>query len=140
MPARTSTATWEGTLREGSGSFVVGDDYFEGEVSFVSRFEDDDEGKTNPEELIGAAHATCFSMAFSAELERADAEPRRIDTSATVHIEDLEITTIELETEAEVSGIDEDEFQEIAEGAKENCPVSKALGGVETITLDATLV
>ena len=140
MPARTSKATWEGTLRDGSGSFVVGEDYFEGDVSFVARFEDEggEAAETNPEELIGAAHASCFNMALSAELDRAGYDPERIVTTATVHLEDLEITTIELATEVQVAGIEDEEFQEIANGAKENCPVSKALAGPE-ITLDARL-
>jgi len=141
MPARTSEATWEGTLREGSGSFVVGEDYFEGEMSFVARFEDEagESEKTNPEELIGAAHAACFSMALSADLERAGYDPEQVETTATVHLEDLEISTIELETAVSVSGIEDDEFQEIAQGAKANCPVSKALASVPEMTLQARL-
>ena len=140
MPSRTSRSTWEGTLQDGNGSFVVGEDYFEGDVSYVARFEDEggEAEETNPEELIGAAHASCFNMALSAELARAGYDPERIETAATVTLEDLEITTIELETEVQVADIEDDEFQEIAQGAKENCPVSKALAGPE-ITLSASL-
>lgn len=139
MPARSSEATWEGTLREGSGSFVVGEDFASGEYTFVSRFEKGEAGKTNPEELIGAAHASCFSMALSADLGRADYESERVHTTATVHLEDGAITQIDLVAEAAVPGIEDDEFQEIAQGAKENCPVSKLLAGAD-ITLEAKLV
>ncbi|MGM0591715.1 MAG: OsmC family peroxiredoxin [Halobacteriota archaeon] len=137
MVVSTSKAVWEGTLREGEGNMVVGDGAYEGPYTFASRFETG-EG-TNPETLIAAAHASCFSMALSADLGRADFDSERVATEATVHLEDGAISLIELVTEAEVPGIDEDEFLEIAEGAKENCPVSKALAAVD-VTLDATLV
>jgi osmotically inducible protein OsmC len=124
----------EGTMRFGSGAF-------EGKYSFASRFEDGP--GTNPEELIGAAHAGCFSMAFAGNLQRAGHEPQSVETSARVHIDEdgdgFTITRIELDTTASVPGIDEDEFQRIAEAAKEGCPVSRALGGVGEITLDAKL-
>jgi osmotically inducible protein OsmC len=136
MPTRSSDATWEGNLRDGNGTMRLGSGAFEGAFSFVSRFEEGD--GTNPEELIGAAHAGCFSMAFSNELAKAGHEPERVHTEATVHLEDGEITLVELVSEATVPGIDEDEFHEIAAGAKQNCPVSKLLTGAE-ITLEATL-
>lgn len=110
---------------------------YEGAYSYVSRFEEG-EG-TNPEELIAAAHAGCFSMALSADLEREGYEPARVETTADVHLEEGDITRIVLHTEATVPGIDEAEFREIAEGAKQNCPVSKALAGPEK-ELEATLV
>jgi len=114
---------------------------FEGPYSFPSRFE---EGPgTNPEELIAAAHAGCFSMALAASLEREGFPPKRVSTEARVHLEMVEgkatITRIELVTEAEVPGITPEKFQEIAQAAKEGCPVSRALGAVREITLEARL-
>jgi osmotically inducible protein OsmC len=115
---------------------------YEGPYSFQSRFEEGD--GTNPEELIAGAHAGCFSMALSGELGRAGHEPESIETTATVHIDKVEggfgITRIELDTRARVPGIDADEFQRLAEAAKQNCPVSRALAAVETIELNAELV
>jgi osmotically inducible protein OsmC len=140
MAVRTAEARWDGSLKEGSGNMRFGSGAFDGAFSFGSRFEEGD--GTNPEELIGAAHAGCFSMAFSAELGRADHAPESIETSARVHLESTDdgpaITRIELTTNANVPGIDDDEFQKIAAGAKAGCPVSKALAGVE-ISLEATL-
>jgi osmotically inducible protein OsmC len=140
MPQRKGSAEWKGGLKDGRGSLSLGSGAFEGSYSFGSRFE---QGKgTNPEELIGAAHAACFSMALAAALGKAGHEPKRVSTTARVDLdmgEGPRISTITLETEAEVPGIDEDEFQQQAEGAKQNCPVSKALAGVE-IRLDARLV
>jgi osmotically inducible protein OsmC len=140
MPVRRANAVWEGGLRDGQGRIAVGSGACEGRYSFGSRFE---EGSgTNPEELIGAAHAGCFSMAFAAGLGRAGFQPRRVATAAKVHVEKVEsgfaITKIELDCEAEVPGIDEAAFQEQAQTAKETCPVSKALAGT-TITLQARL-
>jgi osmotically inducible protein OsmC len=121
-------------MRLGSGAF-------EGPYSFASRFEDGT--GTNPEELIGAAHAGCFSMALSAGLSRAGHPPTRVHTNARVHIErgdaGFSITRIELQTEAEVPGLDDEAFQREAQDAKSGCPVSKALTGTE-ITLEAKLV
>jgi osmotically inducible protein OsmC len=119
----------------------LGTGAFEGPFSFKSRME---EGTgTNPEELLGAAHAGCFSMAFSATLEKAGFPPQRVHTKAGVRFDKVEggfaITGIELTTEAEVPGIDQAKFQELAEAAKKGCPVSKALAGTN-ITLKATLV
>jgi osmotically inducible protein OsmC len=141
MPVRTAEAEWKGSLQEGSGTMRFQSGAFEGQYSFSSRFE---EGVgTNPEELIAAAHAGCFSMAFSGALTRAGHPPTRVHTTAKVHIDKgdagFSITRSELKTEAEVPGIDEDTFKKEAEGAKANCPVSRALTGVE-ITLDAKLL
>ena len=141
MALRISDAVWEGDLRSGKGRMKFGGGAFEGAYSFSSRFED---GKgTNPEELIGAAHAGCFSMALSGALTAAGHTPRRISTTARVHLdkvgEGFTITQIELVTQGEVPGIQEPAFLEIAENAKKNCPVSRALTGVE-IKLDARLV
>ena len=140
MAVRTSEAEWRGDLREGAGRVKLGSGAFEGSYSFPSRFED---GKgTNPEELLGAAHAGCYSMALSAGLSKAGHPPTRVHTVARVHLEKVGegfgITRIELECDAEVPGIDAAAFQEQADGAKTGCPISKALAAVE-ITLKATL-
>lgn len=136
MPKRRAEATWNGDLKNGKGKLSFGSGAYEGAYSFKSRFE---EGSgTNPEELIGAAHAGCFSMALSAELAEGGFSPESVTTNAEVSLEDGSITTIVLKTEANVPDIDEDTFKEHAEGAKENCPVSKALAGVD-IKLDASL-
>ena len=141
MPVRKANAVWEGSLKEGQGTMRLGSGAFEGRYSFGSRCEE--AGGTNPEELIGAAHAGCFSMAFAAGLGRAGFPPKRVATSAKVHIEKVgegfKITRIELDNESEVPGIDDATFQEAARKAKEGCPVSQALGGVE-ITLNARLM
>jgi osmotically inducible protein OsmC len=140
VPTRTATARWEGGLQQGNGTMRLGSGAFEGQYSFSSRFE---EGTgTNPEELIGAAHAGCFSMALSAGLERAGYTPTAVETSARVHLERVEsgfrISRIELSCTADVPGIDDAAFREQAEAAKTNCPVSQALAGVD-IQLDAHL-
>ena len=140
MPTRTANARWEGSLQEGHGTMSMATGAYEGPYSFQSRFEEG-EG-TNPEELIGAAHAGCFSMALSGALERAGHAPNSIDTSARVHLErgdsGFRISRIDLTTTAEVPGIDDAAFQEQAETAKKNCPVSQALTGVD-IQLTARL-
>ena len=141
MAKRTASAVWEGALREGKGTVKLGSGAFTGQYSFASRFE---EGTgTNPEELIGAAHAGCFSMALAAGLTKAGFNPTRISTTASVSLEKVgegfKITTIELNTQAEVPNIDEKTFLEQAEMAKKNCPVSQALAGTE-IRLNAKLV
>jgi osmotically inducible protein OsmC len=142
MPKRKADASWEGSLQEGRGTMRMASGSYEGPYSFQSRFEEGD--GTNPEELIAAAHAGCFSMALSGDLGRAGHEPESVETTATVHIEKVEggfaIKRIELDTRARVPGLDEEEFQRIAEGAKQNCPVSKALGAVDSIELKAELV
>jgi len=129
MPVRKAEAEWKGGLKDGSGQVKLGSGAFQGNYSFGSRFEN--AKGTNPEELIGAAHAGCFSMALSAGLGRAGFQPKRIHTTATVHIdkvgEGFEITKIELDTEAEIPNIDDNAFQAQAKAAKEGCPVSKAL-------------
>ena len=141
MPGRTAKAVWEGSLKEGKGRMTLGSGAFEGQYSFASRFE---EGTgTNPEELIAASHAGCFSMALSASLGNAGFTPTRIQTDANVHMAlvgaGMKINKIDLKTEAQVPGIDEQKFQEIADTAKKNCPVSQALAGVE-IAMTAKLV
>jgi len=141
MAVRTADAEWSGGLKDGKGSMKLGSGAFEGPFSFKSRME---EGTgTNPEELIGAAHAGCYSMQFSAMLERAGFTPERVHTAAKVYFvpdgPGFSINKIELTTEGNVPGIDADKFQELAQAAKTSCPVSKALAGTE-ITLNATLV
>ena len=140
MSVREAEARWEGDLRNGRGVMRLGSGAFEGQYSFGSRFE---EGTgTNPEELIGAAHAGCFSMAFSNMLAKAGHVPTSLHTTARVHLETVSgaatITRIELECEGVVPGIDEETFQSIGAEAKASCPVSRALGGVE-IGLEARL-
>jgi lipoyl-dependent peroxiredoxin len=140
MAVRSANAKWEGDLKSGKGSMKFAGGGYEGNYSFASRFED---GKgTNPEELIAAAHAGCFSMAFSHALSEAGHKPTSVETTAKVHLEKqgagFGIPRIDLVTKAVVPGIDDAKFQEVAKSAKENCPVSKVLAGAE-ITLDATL-
>lgn len=137
MPVRSADAVWEGTLKEGKGTMKLGSGAFEGSYTFASRFED---GRgTNPDELIGAALAGCFSMFLSSLLTKADAPPTRIQTHAKVHLAEGKISPIELDCEAEVPGIDEAAFQEQVQAAKQNCPVSKALAGAE-IVVNAKLI
>ena len=141
MAVRTAEAEWKGNLSRGSGQMKLGSGAFEGSFSFPSRFEDGP--GTNPEELIGAAHAGCFSMALSHMLSEAGHIPVLVHTKAKVHIdkvdEGFKITTIELQTEAKVPGINEETFQKTAEAAKEGCPVSQALAGTD-IKLEAKLL
>jgi osmotically inducible protein OsmC len=140
MPTRSASAIWEGTLKEGKGKIKLGSGAFEGSYSFASRFEQG--AGTNPEELIGGAHAGCFSMALANGLTQLGYAPKRIETSAQVAIERVgvgfKITRINLKTEGEVPGIEEILFLEQAEKARLNCPVSQALKGVE-ISLQAKL-
>jgi osmotically inducible protein OsmC len=137
MPTRTSTARWQGSLKDGAGSMRLASGAYQGSFSYVSRFESG-EG-TNPEELIAAAHAGCFSMALSNILGKAGLTPNSIETSATVHLDmPAGITKIELSTVGDVPGVEESDFVKYAEEAKANCPVSKALAAVE-ITLTASL-
>jgi osmotically inducible protein OsmC len=140
MAIRTAKAQWDGNLQQGRGNMSFGSGAWNGQYSFASRFE---EGTgTNPEELIGAAHAGCFSMAFANQLAKAGFQPKSVSTTANVHLTKGEagfsISTVELKTEAEVPGIDDAKFQQIAEEAKKGCPVSRALAGTE-IKLDAKL-
>ncbi len=140
MPVRRASAQWNGGIKDGKGTMKLGSGAFEGTYSFGTRFED--APGTNPEELIGAAHAGCFSMALSLFLENAGHKPESIQTSAEVTIESsgegFKITRVALSTEAKIPGIDESTFQEQASAAKEKCPVSQALAGTE-ITLSARL-
>jgi len=141
MVVRQSQAEWKGNLREGKGKMKLGSGAYEGQYGFQSRFENGP--GTNPEELIAAAHAGCFSMAFSHGLATAGHTPTRVQTTAKVTLDKVAdgfaITRIDLETEAEVPGIDEAKFQQQAEAAKKGCPVSKALAGPQ-INLKARLV
>ncbi len=138
MPVRTSSAEWKGTLKEGAGTMTVGSGVFEAPFTFSSRFEAGPE--TNPEELVGAAHAGCFSMFLSALLTNAGFTPTRIHTTATVHLgEGPTITLIELDTQAAVPNLTQADLIKHAEAAKKDCPISKALAGPE-IKVRATLV
>ncbi len=138
MPVRNASATWHGSIKEGHGHMQFAE--YEGSYSVPSRFEEAD--GTNPEELLGAAHAGCFSMALSSGLSAAGHAPDSVQTTAEVHIDKLEtgwtVTKIHLITKAKVEGIDEQAFQEQAENAKKNCPISRALEAVE-ITMEASL-
>lgn len=137
MPVRESTAIWNGSLTEGKGSMRLASGAYEGEFTRASRFEE--ASGTNPEELIGAAIAGCFSMFLSAILSKDEHVPVRISTSAKVHLgAGPKITLIELATVGEVPGIDEGTFIEYAEKAKQGCPVSQALAAVDK-TLTAKL-
>ena len=138
MAVRTSSAEWKGTLKEGAGTMKLGSGAYEGPFPYASRFETGQ--GTNPEELIGAAQAGCFSMFLAALLTGAGFTPTRIVTTARVHLsEGPTITLIELDTRAEVPGLTEAGLEQHAEAAKKNCPVSKALAGPE-IQLQAQLV
>ncbi len=140
MALRKANAKWEGSLKDGKGEMALGSGAFKGNYSFKSRFEDG--SGTNPEELIGAAHAGCFSMALANSLEQAGYKPKSVETQAEVSLEKagegFEISRIKLITKASVPDISLEDFQQQADIAKENCPVSKALAGV-AITLDASL-
>jgi osmotically inducible protein OsmC len=139
---RTAEAEWKGGVPEGAGTVALGSGAFKGDYGFRSRM-GDGVGGTNPEELLGAAHAACFSMALSLALAKAGHAPTRLHTDAKVHLDKndsgYEIILIELVTEAEAPGLDAAKFNELAEATKTTCPVSKALASVK-ITLEATLV
>lgn len=141
MIERHSDARWQGSLKEGHGNLKFGSGAYEGPYSFRSRFADGTE--TNPEELLAAAHAGCYTMALAAGLTAAGHPPGSIHTTAKVRLEpsgpaSFAITLIELETEAEVPGVDTAQFQQIAEEMKKGCPISKALSATK-ITLKAVL-
>jgi lipoyl-dependent peroxiredoxin len=141
MPIRTANATWNGDLKTGKGIVSAESGLFkDASYNFAQRFED--AKGTNPEELLGAAHAACFSMALSADLSGAGFKVKSVKTTDKVYVEKIgggfSITKIEVSCDAEVEGVDEKKFQEIAEGTKKACPVSRALTGVEFI-LKATL-
>ena len=142
MTDRRATVTWNGDLMNGSGTIdEVGSGAFGPlDVSWPARSEDASDGKTSPEELIAAAHASCFSMALSGGLAKAGNPPEQLRTSATVtFVPGTGITKIALTVRGSVPGLDADGFREAADGAKQNCPVSQALAGVPEITLDAEL-
>jgi osmotically inducible protein OsmC len=142
MPTRQSEAEWSGDLKQGQGKMKLGSGAFEGNYSFKSRMENGT--GTNPEELIAAAHAGCYSMALSAALSGAGHVPQRVHTTAKVTFDAVPggfaITKINLTTEAKIPGLDDATFQKFAEEAKKGCPVSKALAAVPEITLNAKLV
>jgi lipoyl-dependent peroxiredoxin len=139
MAVAKAQAKWTGTLKEGQGSVKGGNGFFEAPFTFVSRFQGDSKG-TNPEELIGAAHAGCFSMFLAAQLTNAGHAPTSIDTTATVHLgEGPTVTKIELETVAVVPGIDSALFDEKVAFSKQNCPISKALAAVPEFSVNAKL-
>jgi osmotically inducible protein OsmC len=140
MPTRNAHARWQGDLKSGTGTMKLGSGAWEGPYHFGSRFES--ATGSNPEELIGAAHAGCFSMALTGGLNKAGFQPRQVQTTAKVHLEKVgegfAITAIDLDTDADVPGIDEATFQQHAQAAKTGCPISKALAAVE-IRLNARL-
>lgn len=140
MPTRDANAVWSGNLQAGKGKLKLGSGAFEGDYTVPGRFENG--GGTNPEELLGAAHAGCFSMQLAAFLSQAGFEPDSVDTTAKVTLskdgEGFSISKIALHNSSKVAGIDEATFQEHAEKAKKNCPISKALAATD-ITLDAKL-
>lgn len=141
MPTRIAEATWEGNLQEGSGTLKLGSGAYEGPYTYKSRFESDPE--TNPEELLGAAHAGCFTMALSARLSREGFKVNHVHTTANVHLtkgdSGFSISRIDLVTEGNVEGIDEAAFAAAAEATKDSCIVSRALSAVP-MTVKATLV
>ena len=142
MATRDGSAEWQGDLRGGSGELTVGEGAWRGDYSFASRFEEG--AGTNPEELLAAAHAACFSMALAGILTEHGHEPRSVRTRARVHLRNVDgqptIQQIDLETEGDVAEIDEDHFREHAEEAKADCPVSRALAGVSEMNVTARLV
>jgi osmotically inducible protein OsmC len=141
MATRNGSAQWNGNLKDGSGTVTVGEGAWSGDYSFASRFEDGD--GTNPEELIAAAHAACFSMALSGQLTEAGHPPNSVNTTALVQLRNVDgnptIDEITLETEGDVPGIDQAKFEELAAEAKAGCPVSRALAGVKSIEVNAKL-
>ena len=145
MPTRTARTAWDGGFEDGSGQVeLTSSGLGTFEMSFPKRSSDDGGGATNPEELIAAAHSSCYTMQLTALLGRAGATVNAVETSADVTLGPdpeggFRITRIALTVRAEAENVSDDEFQEIAEEAKETCPVSKALDGVDDMTLDATL-
>ena len=141
MPIRTGQATWQGNLKEGDGTLRTGSGAYEGPYSFMSRFE---EGKgTNPEELVAAAHAGCYAIALAHGLDQAGFTPKQVRSKASAHLEKgddgFAVTKIQLDVEADVPGIDEAKFTEIAQATKTACPISKLVAAA-TITLSARLL
>jgi osmotically inducible protein OsmC len=141
MATRNASATWRGDLTEGDGSMALGSGAWEGPFTFKSRFEDG--AGTNPEELIGAAEAGCFSMQLAASLAEAGHIPESVRTDTRVHIRQVDgkptISQIDIVTRARVPGVDDETFQRIANETKENCIISRALGSVGEKTVDAAL-
>src|SRR5215475_5439319 len=142
---RTSTAVWRGSVQKGNGTIstlsgAMRDTPYSVNTRFMS---EDGKAGTNPEELIAAAHASCFTMALSAQLTNAGHEPAELQTTATVHMDKQDIgwtiTAIHLDTHGKVPGVSPDQFQKLAEDAKKGCPISRALASVPSITLNATL-
>jgi osmotically inducible protein OsmC len=142
---RRARAVWSGTLREGEGTLTAESSglFTDAPVTWVSRTEDPSGGRTSPEELLAAAHASCFAMSLSAALQKAGTPPEQLDVTATCTIDRVEqgfgITVMHLEVRGRVPGADAEGFSAAAKGAKENCPVSRALAGIPEIVLDATL-
>jgi osmotically inducible protein OsmC len=144
MPTRTARTAWTGTVQEGSGQVELSSSKVGTyDVSFPKRAAEDADGTTSPEELIAAAHSSCYSMAFSGLVARAGGTPRSVEVTSDVTVTKddagLRINKIHLTVRAEVEGLDEAQFQKVAEDAKAGCPVSKALAGVDEMTLDATM-
>ncbi|MEM6282714.1 MAG: OsmC family peroxiredoxin [Chloroflexota bacterium] len=142
MAVRSATAKWSGGLKDGNGDLKLGSGAYDGQYSFTSRFEDGT--GTNPEELLGAAHAGCYAMALSAGLERAGFSPESVECNARVHLTPkegggFEISKVELTVDAKVPDIEEAKFMEMAEATKETCIVSVALGGIPVMEITATL-
>lgn len=136
---RSSSAHWEGDLKSGNGRFELGSGAFSGPYTYATRFESGDNG-TNPEDLVAAAHASCFAMAFSNMLAQEGYTPDSVDVTATVTLDGGRITRSHLVCEGRVPGIDDATFQDIGTQAKDGCPISKTLAALDEITLDATLV
>jgi lipoyl-dependent peroxiredoxin len=141
MATRNASAQWQGNLMEGDGKMALGSGAWEGPFTFKSRFEDGQ--GTNPEELIGAAEAGCFTMQLAHNLSEAGHVPESVQTQTKVHIRNIDgnptISQIDIVTRARVQGVDDATFQEMANETKEACIISRALGGVGNITVDATL-
>jgi osmotically inducible protein OsmC len=141
MPARTSKAVWNGDLQSGTGQMVVGNNAYTGDFSFKSRFEEG--AGTNPEELIAAAHAGCYSMQLSAMLANAEKNPTSVATTAHVTLTMVDdkptITKIALDAVGIVPGLSSEEFAQFAQDAKAACLITRALAGVENVTLTARL-
>jgi osmotically inducible protein OsmC len=142
MTARNGTAEWHGSVENGAGTITVGDGVFEGAYSYESRF--GEAAGTNPEQLLAAAHAGCFTMALANALSAAEHPPESLRTNARIQLRNLDgavtLARIDVETEGNVPGIDERQFQAYAEAAKRDCPVSRALAGIPEISLTAKLL
>jgi osmotically inducible protein OsmC len=143
MATRNASASWRGNLKEGDGTMALGSGIWEGPFTFKSRFEPEEAGGTNPEELIGAAEAGCFTMQLAHNLSEAGHVPDSVETQAKVHIRVVDgnptITQIDLVTTARVAGVDDATFQKMAGETREQCIISRALAGVGNITVEATL-